>query len=196
MKLKATMIGALACVVIVMIVSLVCPIYSSYNVEYGRIDGVGSVYNKGSSAEQYLSDGLGLDDSAAYAIVIVFSLVSIAGILFLLLVKRTSAGMYFFSAVTTMICGLIPFMLVVSSLVANKGEMSFIGGSGAVGDSVYGSGTSLSMEGGSWGIIILSVLELIAIGIYLSKTYKEKTGLSKKQIEKAKAEVTEDNWLS
>ena len=197
MKLKTIMmIGAIVCTVSVMIVSLTCPVYSSYKEEYGRIDGVGSVYNKGSSSEHSLAYGLGMDDSTVIAIIVVFSFVTIAGILFLMLVKRTSEGMYFFIATIAMFGSMIPLVLDIVCLAANKGGMSFIGGSDAVGGSVYGSGTSLSIEGGSFAIIFLSVLEFVAIAVYMSKTYKEKTGLSQKQIEKAKAEVTEDNWLS
>lgn len=196
MKLKTIMmIGAIVCTVIVMIVSLTCPVFSSYKEEYGRIDGVGSVYNKGSSSEHSLAYGLGMDDSAVYAIIIVFSLVAIAGILFLMIVKHTSEGLYFFVTTITTMSAMIPLMLDIICLIANKGGMSFIGGSDAVGGSVYGSGTSLSIEGGSIAIIFLSVLEVVAIAVYVSKTHKEKTGLSQKQIEKAKAEVTEDNWL-
>lgn len=89
---KVLMALPIVLILIVMILSLTCPISYSYHTSYARIDGVGSKLSKTDYAEYNFRDDLGISSGGAIAIVVIFCTLAIAGIVFLYKAKDLDRG--------------------------------------------------------------------------------------------------------
>jgi len=190
---KIIMVLPVVLMLIIMILSLTCPISYSYHVSYARIDGVGSRSSKTDYAEYYFRDDLGISSGGAIAIVVIFCTLAIAGIVFLYKAKDLDRRIYLGTIIATIVCAMVPFFMTIACSAINKSTGSTA--SGGSKDALYYGSNVKGLKGAGVAIIILSILAIIVFVVGIIKKQKE-MGLSQKQIEKAKAEVTEDNWLS
>lgn len=181
-------------ILIVMILSLTCPISYSYHVTSAKIDSSRKTYSRSGEEWYYFRDDLGISSGGAIAIVVIFCTLAIAGIVFLYKAKDLDRGIYLGTTIATIACSMVPFFMTIACSAMNTGDGSeeFLSSGGAT----YYASNHHGLKVGGVAIIILTIVTIVTLFIYLVKTQNEKTGLSKKQIEKAKAEVTEDNWLS
>lgn len=191
---KVLMALPIVLILIVMILSLTCPISYSYHTSYARIDGVGSKLSKTDYAEYNFRDDLGISSGGAIAIVVIFCTLAIAGIVFLYKAKDLDRGICLGTIIATIACSMVPFFMTIACGAINKSTGST--DSGGSKDALYYGSNVKGLKGAGVAIIILTIVTIVTLFIYLVKTQNKKTGLSQKQIEKAKAEVTEDNWLS
>lgn len=191
---KVIMALLIVLILIVMILSLTCPISYSYHTSYVKISGVGTIKNDRSGEySYYLKDDLGISSGGAIAIVVIFCALAIAGIVFLYKSKDLRVYSYYGMIIATIACALVPSIMAIVCSAMNKGdgENEFT----SVGGAVSSSSNHHGLEAAGVAIIILTILAMIVFVVQLVKI-QNGTSLSKKQIEKAKAEVTEDNWLS
>lgn len=191
---KVIMALPIVLMLIVMILSLTCPISYSYHSSYVNISGVGTIKNEKSGKDlYYLRDNLGISSGGAIAIVVIFCALAIAGIVFLYKSKDLRVYSFYGMIIATIACALVPSIMAIVCSVMNKGdgknEFTSVGGM------VSSSSNHHGLEAAGVAIIILTILAMIVFVVQLVKI-QNGTSLSKKQIEKAKAEVTEDNWLS
>lgn len=191
---KVIMALPIVLMLIVMILSLTCPISYSYHTSYVNISSVGTIKNdKSGEYSYYLRDDLGISSGGAIAIVVIFCALAIAGIVFLYKSKDLRVYSYYGMIIATIACALVPSIMAIVCSAMNKGdgENEFT----SVGGMVSSSSNHHGLEAAGVAIIILTILAMIVFVVQLIKI-QNGTSLSKKQIEKAKAEVTEDNWLS
>lgn len=191
---KVLMALPIVLILIVMILSLTCPISYSYHTSHVKISGVGTIKNDRSGEySYYLKDDLGISSGGAIAIVVIFCALAIAGIVFLYKSKDLRVYSYYGMIIATIACALVPSIMAIVCSAMNKGdgENEFT----SVGGAVSSSSNHHGLEAAGVAIIILTILAMIVFVVQLVKI-QNGTSLSKKQIEKAKAEVTEDNWLS
>lgn len=191
---KVIMALPIVLMLIVMILSLTCPISYSYHTSYVKVSGVGVIKNdKSSEYSYYLRDDLGISSGGAIAIVVIFCALAIAGIVFLYKSKDLRVYSYYGMIIATIACALVPSIMAIVCSAMNKGDgkSEFT----SVGGMVSSSSNSHGLEAAGVAIIILTILAMIVFVVQLVRI-QNGTSLSKKQIEKAKAEVTEDNWLS
>ena len=190
---KVLMALPIVLILIVMILSLTCPISYSYHTSSINISGVGTVKNdRSGDKEYYFRDDLGISSGGAIAIVVVFCALAIAGMVFLYKSKDLRVYSYYGMIIATIACALVPSIMAIVCSAMNKGngESDFT----SVGGAVSSSSNHHGLKAAGVAIIILTILAMIVFVVQLVKR-QNGTGLSQKQIEKAKAEVTEDNWL-
>ncbi|GEM_PF-3839502 len=190
---KVLMALPIVLILIVMILSLTCPISYSYHTSSINISGVGTVKNdRSGDKEYYFRDDLGISSGGAIAIVVVFCALAIAGMVFLYKSKDLRVYSYYGMIIATIACALVPSIMAIVCSAMNKGngESDFT----SVGGAVSSSSNHHGLKAAGVAIIILTILAMIVFVVQLVKT-QNGTSLSQKQIEKAKAEVTEDNWL-
>lgn len=190
---KVLMALPIVLILIVMILSLTCPISYSYHTSSVRISGVGTVKNDRSGEySYYFRDDLGISSGGAIAIVVVFCALAIAGMVFLYKSKDLRVYSYYGMIIATIACALVPSIMAIVCSAMNKGDgkSDFT----SVGGAVSSSSNHHGLEAAGVAIIILTILAMIVFVVQLVKI-QNGTSLSQKQIEKAKAEVTEDNWL-
>lgn len=190
---KVIMALPIVLILIVMILSLTCPISYSYHVSSTKIDSSHKTYSKSGEEWYNFREDLGISSGGAIAIVVIFCALAIAGIVFLYKSKELRVYSYYGMIIATIACALVPFFMTIACSVMNKGdgrnEFTSVGGA------TYYASNHRGLKGGGVAIIILTILAMIVFIVQLVKI-QDGTSLSQKQIEKAKAEVTEDNWLS
>ena len=191
---KVIMALPIVLILIVMILSLTCPISYSYHVTSAKIDSNHKTHSKSGEDWYYFREDLGISSGGAIAIVVIFCVLAISGIIFLYKAKNLGAHTFYALIFATSLCAMVPFFMTIACSAMNTGDGSeeFISAGGAT----YYASNHNGLKGGGVAIIILTIVTIVTLFIYLAKTQNEKTSLSQKQIEKAKAEVTEDNWLS
>lgn len=190
---KVIMALPIVLILIVMILSLTCPISYSYHITSAKIDSSRKTYSRSGEEWYYFRDDLGISSGGAIAIVVIFCVLAIAGIVFLYKSKDLRVYSYYGMIIATIACALVPSIMAIVCSAMNKGdgENEFT----SVGGAVSSSSNHHGLEAAGVAIIILTILAMIVFVVQLVKI-QNGTSLSKKQIEKAKAEVTEDNWLS
>lgn len=190
---KVIMALPIVLMLIVMILSLTCPISYSYHITSAKIDSSRKTYNRSGEEWYYFRDDLGISSGGAIAIVVIFCVLAIAGIIFLYKSKDLRVYSYYGMIIATIACAMVPFFMTIACSAMNTGDGSeeFLSSGGAT----YYASNHHGLKGGGVAIIILTILAMIVFVVQLVKI-QNGTSLSKKQIEKAKAEVTEDNWLS
>lgn len=127
---KVIMALPIVLILIVMILSLTCPISYSYHTSYVKISGVGTIKNDRSGEySYYLKDDLGISSGGAIAIVVVFCALAIAGIVFLYKSKDLRVYSYYGMIIATIACALVPSIMAIicSAMKRGWGKRIYVG---------------------------------------------------------------------
>ena len=173
---------------VVLIMSAFAPVLYTREWEYGRITGVGKVYNQGDKVTYDLFSIMGV----AYIIVIVA--VAANAIVFLV---------FYFKKISHQIPGFvlsiiyaIPLMFIIIGRILLGSEAKFIGNSTAV----YGTGYNSGFTGMGWLVLILmlAAIVLTTAGIISQRTNLEMNPQSKVVVVKKsgskKSNIKEDDF--
>ena len=162
--------------IVVAFLAFFLPTVYTRNWEYGRISGVGKVFNQGDKYEYTLSTMYGV------ITIILLILVIAVAVLYLVLffMKKTNLIPRFVLAIVYA----IPIGLMIAAKISLASDGKFSGNS----EAVYGTGTSSGYTGLGWLLIIIMVVAFLLISSGLIVERVKENGPNKK-IEVKKIEV-------
>ncbi len=179
--------------IVVAILAFFLPVVYTRDWEYGKITGIGKVYNQGDKNSYSLSTMYG-----ALTIIILILVVAVAILyLVLFLTKKTSIIPRFVLAVVY----LFPIGLMIAAKISLSVEGKFIGNNLAV----YGTGTSSGYTGLGWLMMILMIAAfgLVSAGLIANKVKEngpnKTTGVKEIKVKKTpsnspKKNISEDDF--
>lgn len=156
------------------------------NFEYGRINGVGSVYKEGSETNYNLYELMG----PIFIVLGIFLILVVVLYLILLLTKNTNIVPSFILKIVSF----APLLLMLVAKILVSSEAKFVGNSVAV----YGSGVDGSINSTGWFLIVVMAVSCFLLVKGLSEVENdimEKGEKSVKEVKiKVKKNISEDEF--